>query len=133
MAYQRGYDEEIARTAALACINDGEAGTYALTLEDDETTTVDDVSPGIYRVFLGGMDGTKVVAITTTTTADGGPITLPTPNSPPTPPTPTDEQVGLFPGNVVERLRVFAGLQTVNARLVSGAGTLYLVQVVQLA
>jgi hypothetical protein len=130
MAYQRGYDEEIARTAALACINDGEEGTYALSLESDETTTVDDVSPGIYRVFLGGMDGTKVVAITTTTAAEGGPITLPTPG---TTPTPTDNPVGLFPGNVVERLRVFAGFGTVNARLVSGAGTLYLVQVVQLA
>ena len=63
MAYLRGYDEEIARTAVPACINDGEAGVCALSLD------ADDVSPRVYRVFSSDMDGTKVVKI-------GGPRVL---------------------------------------------------------
>lgn len=125
MAYQRFFDEEIARTAALACINDASFGllqSYALDLSTT-TATISDVAPGVYRVFLAGMDPSLVVAVVVasgTKTVD-----IPTSGSTPT----FDDPPCLFPGNVVERLRVIGGLQTVNARLVSGTATLYLVPV----
>ena len=66
MGYQRLFDEEIARAAALACINDGAFGpsssSYALALSTT-TLSVADIAPAIYRGFLEGMDASLVVAI----------------------------------------------------------------------
>ena len=129
MGYQRLFDEEIARVAALACINDGAFGpsssSYALALSTT-TLSVADIPPAIYRVFLEGMDASLVVALSLRSSS--ATITLPSVGPPPTA---SSEPVALFPGSVVERVRVFAGLQTLNVRLVSGTATLYLVPVVQ--
>lgn len=125
MAYQRFFDEEMTRAGDLACINDviGQLQSYALDLSTT-TASIEDVPPGIYRAFLAGMDPSLVVAVvvaSSTRTVD-----LPTSGSTPT----FEDPPCLFPGNAVERLRVIGGVQTVNARLVSGSATMYLVPVV---
>ena len=128
MAYQRTFDEEIARTAALACINDGmvsQNGSYGVPLSTT-TASVDDVAPGIYRAFIAGMDPSLVVALTITASAET--VTPPTVTLPASP---TTAPVAIFPGSVVERIRVLAGFQSINALLVSGTATLYLVPIVQ--
>lgn len=131
MGYQRFYDEEQTRVSELACVNDCMSlPAYVLSL----TTTVlsvDDIAPCIYRAFLEGMDGSLTVALTLSGTADAVP--LPTPNAwPPSgPPVPSDDPVAIFPGNRVVRVRVMAGLQTLNVRMISGTGMLYLVPVLE--
>jgi len=128
MGYQRFFDEEPTRVSELACVNDGTSlPSYVLSL----TTTdlhVDDVAPCIYRAFLEGMDGSLTVALTTSRTS--ATVALPS-HSPPSAPTPSSDPVAIFPGNVMVRVRVQAGLQTLNIRMISGTGTLYLVPVIE--
>lgn len=129
MGYQRLFDEEIARVAALACINDGAFGpsssSYAVALSTS-TVSVADIPPAVYRAFLDGMDSSLVVALSLRPSS--ATITLPSVGPPPVK---SLYPVALFPGSVVERVRVLAGFQTLNVRLVSGTGTLYLVPIVQ--
>lgn len=128
MGFDRIFDEEIARTAMLACVNDcltSEIGSYGVSLSTT-TVSIEGVAPGIYRAFLAGMDPSLVVALTTRRETEA--ITLPAVSATPSP---TGDSIALFPGSVVERVRVVVGYQVLNVRLVSGTATLYLVPVME--
>jgi len=120
MAFNRYFDEEIGRAAELSCLNDG-SNTYGLGITDT-TSTIDETAPGIYDVFLAGMSAAATVLLTSGRESDAL-----------VEPTTTPQDVAMFPGNVVARIRVWPGNKVLSARLLtSGSGTLFLVQVVEL-
>lgn len=127
MAYERIFDEESTRAGALACINDG-FGMYPYGLSvGTSIASLEGVTPGIYRVFLAGMDAAQVVVVMTTDTPMTGVWVLPDPGGGEGV---DDRPFSLFPGNVVERIRVLPIQRVVNAQISSGTGMLYLVPVV---
>ncbi len=129
MGYQRLHDEEPTRVSEIACINDGEGPSYALSLTTTDLT-VNDLAPNIYRAFLEGMDPSLTVALTTRRQPDATGVTLPVANTwggTPTDPEGSEHPVAIFPGNTMVRVRVMAGKQTLIVRMISGTGTLYLV------
>jgi len=119
VAFNRYFDEEIGRAAQLSCLNDG-SNTYGLDLTDT-TETLDDVASGIYDVFLAGMSASATVLLRSGRASDS----LTTPTS-------TPQDLAMFPGSKIARIRVWPGNKVVSARLLTGTGTLYLVQVVEL-
>ena len=125
MTFNRAFDEETGRAAQLSCLNDGnitDVLTRGLTITDT-ADALTDVAPGIYDVFLAGMNAAATVLLyvgRSTSEALDDPLTTP-------------GRVTMFPGNVVARIRVQPGKKVVKARLlVSGTEALYLVPVVGL-
>lgn len=106
------------------CLNDGSlAGrvSYALALSS-ASASIGPLDPGIYMVFLDGLDPIRTVILKT-----GGETVVAE--------RPTHGRVGArdsmaLPGSLIERLRVLAGRQYVAALLTRGTGTLYLVPLV---
>lgn len=121
MGFRRQFDPEIGRAAHDACVNDGALDgrlSYALGVSGTSASLL--VEPGIYRVFLAERSATTSVAVATGDNSVS--VALPT----------SGQAVGVFPGDVVERLRVLPDRPYVAAILSTGTGTLYLSQVVAL-
>ena len=124
MAYARRYDPEIDLQSATGCLNDAAlAGkvSYALTL-GTASASVGPLEPGIYMVFLDGLDPLRTVVLKV---GDARVVAE----------RPASGRAGardsvLLPGSQVERIRVPAGSRYVAALLTQGTGTLYLVPLV---
>ena len=124
MAYARRYDPEIDLQSATGCLNDAAlAGkvSYALTL-GTASASVGPLDPGIYMVFLDGLDPIRTVVLKT----GGSTVTAGRPSA--------GREGGrdsvILPGSLVERLRVLPSGPYVAALLTQGTGTLYLVPLV---
>lgn len=124
MAYERRYNPEIDLQSAAGCLNDAAlAGkvSYALALSTT-SASIGPLDPGIYMVFLDGGDPIRTVVLKTgeaTVVAErpsGGRANA--------------RDSVLFPGGLVERLRVPAWGPYVAALITQGTGTLYLVPLV---
>ena len=121
MGFRRQFDPEIGRAARDASVNDGALDgrlSYALAVSTSSASL--QVEPGIYRVYLAERTATTSVAIATGDNSVS--VALPT----------TGQPAGVFPGDVVERVRVLPDRPYVAAILSTGTGTLYLTQVVAL-
>lgn len=124
MAVGHRYDPEVERQSTSGCVNDGVLGamvSYALAL-GPASASIGPLEPGIYRVFLDGLDPLRTLVIKT------GPSSV-------TAELPAAGRAGarasvVLPGNAVERLRVRASENYVAALLTRGTGTLYLVPLV---
>lgn len=124
MATEHRYDPEIERLSTSGCVNDGVLGgkvSYALAL-GPASASIGPLEPGIYLVFLDGLDPVRTVVLKT------GPSTV-------TAELPAAGRAGarasvVLPGSVVERLRVRASDNYVAALITRGTGTLYLVPLV---
>lgn len=106
--------------SAVACINEvtdinGRAYSMALTINASASPKL---VPGIYLVFLDGLDATKNVVLATAATSSSPSVS--TPDS-------SGQNAAIFPGSSVERIRVLANRTFVVAKLSTGTGTLYLV------
>lgn len=124
MPFSRMFDAEVDRAAFEGCLNDGaiaDADSYCLPLTSS-SANLSTVAPGVYQVFLAGLDPSATVLVRAGRTSD--PLPLPTSS--------TSQRVTLFPGSVVARIRVLPGNKVVSARLISGSGDLYLVPLVAL-
>ncbi|MBI5518359.1 MAG: hypothetical protein HY909_31600 [Deltaproteobacteria bacterium] len=111
---------ESGEASALACINDltdATALAFALALSTTAAAT-GKLTPGIYLVFLDGLDATRNVVLRTAPSSSS-----PTATTPDT----SGQNTAIFPGSSVERVRVRTDRPYVVAKLSAGTGTLYLV------
>lgn len=122
MGYEPYFDPAAAKESTVACLNDHalrDGLTYALAV--GTTSASVEVAPGLYRVFLAGLDGSKTVsllvgesAVEAEAATSGGVSSV------------------AFPGSAMERVRVPPGTGHVAALLSAGSGTLVLVSLVKL-
>ena len=121
MTLEARYDPALNQLSVTGCLNDSAlAGkpTYALALSTT-SASIGPLDPGIYMVFLDGLDPLRTVVLKTGNRAVVAEL-------------PRAGREGrrdsvVLPGSVVERIRVLRGSQYVAALLSQGTGTLYLV------
>jgi hypothetical protein len=124
MALESRFDPEADRLSATGCLNDSVlAGklSYALTV-GTASASIGPIPPGIYLVFLDGLDPLRTVVLKT------GAATVAAER-------PTNGRAGgrgsaVMPGSLIERIRVSADEPYVAASVSQGTGTLYLVPLV---
>ena len=122
MGYEPHFDPAATRESTVACLNDRslrDGKTYALAVGTTSASLV--VAPGLYRVFLAGLDAAKTVSLRVGVSA----IVAEAPTS-------AGVSSVAFPGSAIERVRVPPGTGYVAALLDAGSGTLILVSLVRL-
>ena len=124
MTLERGCDPKIDRQSTSGCVNDSVlTGKVSYTLAlSTASASIGPIHPGIYMVFLDGLDPIRTVVLKT----GGSTVTAGRPSA--------GREGGrdsvILPGSLVERLRVLPSGPYVAALLTQGTGTLYLVPLV---
>jgi hypothetical protein len=124
MTFERRYNPELDHQSVSGCLNDASiAGrpSHALALSA-ASASVGPLVPGIYMVFLDGLDPTRTVVLKT----GGETVTAELPTAVRR----GERDSALLPGSLIGRVRVLLGRQYVAASLTQGTGTLYLVPLV---